>query len=221
MAGTSTTPDIAAGIPLLSFAVSRAEGLYPAAVPTLRVTVDIEAPDGVVVRSIMLAVQVQIAAPKRRYTPEEQSRLLELFGTPERWGTTLRTLLWTRATVLVPPFTGQTVAELNVPCSYDLEVAGARYLAALEEGEVPLELLFSGTVFFSDSNGTLQAARIPWEHEVELRLPVAVWREAIDRHFPGAAWLRLGRDSFDRLSAYKARHAFRSWDDAIEALLDD
>jgi hypothetical protein len=62
-------------------------------------------------------------------------------------------------------------------------------------------------------------ARISWEHEVDHQLPVAAWREAMDRHFPGGAWLRLGRGSFDRLCAYKARQAFESWDLAIDSLV--
>jgi hypothetical protein len=189
-------------------------------VPTLRFPLAIDAPDGRPVRSILLDVQIQIAARRRAYGAAEDERLLELFGARERWSTTLHTLLWTRITLVVPPFTGATVVDLDVPCSYDLEVTASRYFAALEDGEVPLELLFSGTVFFSHPGGALQAARIPWDHEVEHRLPVATWREAIDRHFPGAAWLRLRRPSFDRLCAYKARHAFESWDAAIDALLE-
>lgn len=190
------------------------------AVPTLRFPVAIETAGDQAIRSVLLDVQIQIAARQRRYGAGEADRLLELFGATERWSTTLRTLLWTRTTVVVPPFTGATVAALQVPCSYDLEVTASRYFAALEDGEVPLELLFSGTVFFAGAGGGLQVARISWDSEVAYRLPVAVWREAIDRHFPGAAWLRLGRPSFDRLYAYKARHAFTSWDEAIDTLLE-
>ena len=39
--------------------------------------------------------------------------MLELFGTPERLGTTLRTLPWTRTTLVVPPFEGATTVTLN------------------------------------------------------------------------------------------------------------
>jgi hypothetical protein len=205
--------------PSLGFAVGQAAPADYVAVPTLRFPLSIEAAEGQVVRSILLDVQIQIAARRRPYGGEEVDRLLELFGTPERWATTLRTLLWMRTNVIVPPFTGSTAIDLLVPCSYDLELTASRYFAALAEGEVPLEFLFSGTVFYSTPGGALQTARIPWEHEVEHRLPIATWRATMDRHFPGAAWLRLGRESFDRLSAYKARHAFESWDVTIEALL--
>jgi hypothetical protein len=212
--------DKAAVVPQLQFAVERCEPLDYAAVPTLTFALAIEEAGGVPIRSVLLDVQIQIAARARRYGDGEQDRLLELFGTPDRWATTLRTLPWTRATVVVPPFERRTSIDVQIPCTYDLEVTAARYLAALEEGEVPLELMFSGSVFYAAPGGLLQTARIAWDSDVSYRMPVNAWRAAVDRHFPGAAWLRIERSSFDRLSAYKARHAFTSWDAAIDSLLE-
>jgi hypothetical protein len=207
-------------IPQLHFSVIDCEPADYAAAPTLTFALAVEEADGLPIRSVLLDVQVQIAARARRYDAPEQDRLLELFGTADRWGTTLRTLPWTRATMVVPPFAGRTTTNLQVPCTYDLEVTAARYLAALEDGEVPLELLFSGSVFFTGPAGTLQTARIAWDSDVSYRMPVSVWRATMDRHFPNAAWLRINRSSFDRLVAYKARHAFTSWDAAIDSLLE-
>jgi Family of unknown function (DUF6084) len=133
------------------------------------------------------------------------------------WGTTLRTLLWTRTTLVVPAFTGSTVVDLDIPCSYDLEVAASRYLDALTDGVVPLEFLFSGSVFYTD-DGALQTTRLSWESEASFALPVAVWKETMERYFRGTAWVRLTKESFDRLSAYKSRNALATWDDALEAL---
>jgi hypothetical protein len=206
-------------VPQLQFGVERCAPLDYAAVPTLTFALRVEESDGLPVRSVLLDVQIQIAARGRGYGEGETSRLLELFGTPERWATTLRTLPWTRATLVVPPFTGRTNVDLNIPCTYDLEVTAARYLAALEDGYVPLELLFSGSVFYSPAGGGLQMARIAWDSDVSYRMPVTVWRAAMDRHFPNAAWLRLRRETFERLSAYKASEAFTSWDAAIDSLL--
>ncbi len=214
---TDQAPPVA---PQLRFGVEGCAPLDYAAVPTLTFTVRLEEADGLPIRSVLLDAQIQIAARARRYADAEQERLLELFGTRDRWATTLRTLPWTRATVVVPPFTGRTAVDLQIPCTYDLEVTAARYLAALEDGEVPLELMFSGTVFFSAPGGLLQTARIAWDSDVSYRMPVAVWRATMDRHFPDAAWLRLGRASFERLVAYKARHAFASWEAAIDSLLE-
>lgn len=205
--------------PELRFAVRSAEPLEYAAVPTLKFALAIEAPGETAIRSVLLDVQIQIAARQRGYSAWAQERLLELFGTPDRWSTTLRTLPWLRATLIVPPFTGDATADLTVPCTYDLEVTAARYLAALEDGEIPLEFMLSGSVFYASSDGRLQMARIPWDHEIAYRLPVAVWRATMDAHFPGSAWLRLDRASYERLCAYKARHAFATWGAAFDALL--
>ena len=206
-------------VPELRFAVERASSLEYAAVPTLKFAVRVEAVSGHPIRSILLDAQVQIAARQRDYRPASQERLLELFGTPERWGSTLRTLPWLRSTIVVPPFVDSTVVDLLAPCTYDFEVTAARYFAALEDGVVPLEFLFSGSVFFATAAGALQAARIAWNHEIDFRLPIAVWRDTMARHFPQSAWLRLGSESFDRLCAYKARHAFESWEKTIDSLL--
>ena len=206
-----------ATVPELGFAVEGAEPLDHAAVPTLRFALRIESRDGRPIRSILLDTQIQIAARRRPYDAAAHDRLFELFGPVANWGTSLRTLLWTRTTLVVPPFTGETTVDLHVPCSYDLEVVASRYFDALADGDVPLEFLFSGTVF---AGTPLQVTRISWEEEAEFRLPVSVWKETLDRHFRGTAWLRLGKGAFDRLSAYKSRHALASWDEAIDGLLE-
>jgi hypothetical protein len=122
---------------------------------------------------------------------------------------------------MVPAFVDETVAELPMACTYDLEVAAAKYLYALEDGEVPLELLFTGTVFYPGPGDRLQAALIPWSSEAEHRMPVRVWRETMEHHFPGTAWLRVRRETFDRLQAHKSRGAFPTWDAALDSLLED
>lgn len=207
--------------PRLSFAVNDASPERYAAVPTLNFELRIERAGGGPVRSILLETQIQIAARRRPYGEAEQAWLVELFGTPDRWATTLRTLLWTRATLVVPPFEDATEVVLAVPCSYDLEANAASYLSGLERGEAPLEFLFSGSVFYAGPDGGLQTARISWDSEAEYRLPVRVWRAAMDRHFPDGAWLRLGRPTFDRLRAYKAEHGCRTLEDALERLMEE
>lgn len=208
----------AGSIPELAFAVEGAERVEHAAVPTLRFDLRVDSTDGRPIRSVLLDTQIQIAARRRPYGPGAHDRLFELFGPAADWGRTLRTLPWVRTTVAVPPFTGTTRVELPVACSYDLEVAASRYFDALEDGEVPLEFLFSGTVFYGQP---LQVGRISWEAEAGYRLPVAVWKETMERYFRGTAWLRLSKRGFDRLAAYKSRHALATWDDALDALLPE
>jgi hypothetical protein len=206
-------------IPELSFAVTGVSSPAYVAAPTMTFELEVAAEGAQSIRAVLLDVQIQIAARLRPYGEPEQERLAELFGAANRWATTLRTLPWSRTTVVVPPFSGTTTFEVPVACTYDLEVTSARYLASLEDGEVPLEFLFSGTIFYSASGGRLQTARIDWNREAQFRLPVSVWRQTMDRHFPGCAWVRMGQPSFDRLCAYKARNAHTSFDAAIESLL--
>ena len=199
----------------LGFSVTGAERVVHTAVPTLRfaLRVTTEVP----VRSVLLDAQVQIAARRRGYDADSHERLFELFGPVGDWGTTLRTLLWARSTLVVPAFEDETTVALDIPCSYDLEVAASRYLDALAGGVVPLEFLFSGSVFYTEGE-RLQTTRLPWSSEAGFDLPVAVWKETMERYFRGTAWVRLSKESFDRLSAYKSRHALATWDDALEAL---
>ncbi|WP_273889420.1 DUF6084 family protein [Rubrobacter naiadicus] len=204
--------------PDLEFAVEGVEAVRFAAVPTLSFDLRIES-RGQPVRSVVLDVQVRIDAAGRRYAEAERERLLGLFGESRRWSTTLRSLLWTRTSLQVPPFSGSTVVEMPVVCTYDLEVAAARYFSALEGGEVPLEFLFSGTVFYEAEDGRLQASRISWEKEARFGMPVGVWREMIEHHFPDSAWLRLRRDVFERLHAYRVREGCLSWEETVESLI--
>lgn len=171
------------------------------------------------IHNIVLRCQIQLEVARRRYSAEEQKRMLDLFGRPERWSQTLRNLLWTHANVVVPGFKGSTAVDMPVPCTFDFNVAATKYFEGLQEGEVPLCLLFSGTIFYSLPDGTLQVAPISWQQETKFRLPVKVWREMMDSYYPNSAWLCLRRDAFDRLKQYKMEHGIPTWEVAIESLI--
>ena len=218
-AATSASP--AAPAVELDFSVRGAAPVEHAAAPAIGFDLAVTSRGGVPVRSVVLDVQIQIAARRRSYSEREQARLADLFGAPARWADALRSVPWLRITQVVPAFAGQTVVGLQVPCTYDFEVAGSKYLAALEDGEVPLELLFGGTIFYTDPGGALQTGMIGWDKEAGYRLPVGVWRATMDRYFPRSAWLRVDRDTFDRLYAYRARHALPSWEHAFGRLLGE
>ena len=84
-----------------------------------------------------------------RYAAAEQEHLKDLFGEPERWSKTLHSLLWTNANVNVPAFTSSTLVEVPVPCTFDFQVAITKYIYGLEGGELPVSLMFSGTIFYA------------------------------------------------------------------------
>ncbi|WP_433236692.1 DUF6084 family protein [Streptosporangium sp. CA-135522] len=189
-----------------------------AASPTLQFRLRLTEPGGGAVQAVVLRCQIRIEPQRRRYTPEEAVLLGDLFGESSRWGNTLKPVQFANVSIMVPGFTGATELDLPVPVTYDLEVAAGKYFAALDEGEIPLLLLFSGTVFTRTAAGfTVQ--QVPWDREARHRLPVAVWRELMDRYFPGEGWLRLSRDTLRALHRFKSARALATWEDAVEALL--
>lgn len=205
-------------MPDLRFEVADAFATPNAAVPQLTLKVRITNAEPEAIHSIALRAQVQIEPVRRRYTPQEQERLKELFGEPERWSKSVHPLLWTNANVNVTGFAGSTIIEVPVPCTFDFNVAITKYIYGLEGGELPLSLLFSGTVFHSGRIG-LQVAQIPWDREAAYKLQVRVWKEMMDQHYPNTAWLCLQRDVFDRLAEYKARNNIATWEQALERVL--
>jgi hypothetical protein len=203
----------------LSFAVLGARAEPFALAPQLSLRILIEETTGADIYAIALRAQVMLEPQKRRYGGSEPERLVDLFGTQERYGDTLRPMLWTHASQMVLAFRGSTEIELPIPCSYDLEVAGHKYVAALDSGEIPVNVLFSGTVIERGERG-VASGFVPWSCEASFRLPVAVWRETMDAHFPGAAWLRVSRETLDELQRYRSARQAPSWDAALTHLID-
>jgi Family of unknown function (DUF6084) len=189
-----------------------------AASPTLVFRLRVAETGGLPVNAVALRCQLRIEPRRRTYSEAETPLLADLFGGPARWGDTLKPLRFAAVAVMVPGFTGATEIDLPVPCSYDLEVAANKYFASLEDGEIPLLLLFSGTVFVRTPTG-FAVDQVPWTSESPQRVPVAVWQEAMDRFFPGSGWLRLRRDTIAELQLYKAAKALPGWDDVIADLL--
>ena len=111
-------------------------------------------------------------------TRPTRAGLSALFGERERWADTLRPFLWMQTSTMVQGFTGITEVDLPLPCTYDFEVTGSRYLHAVGSGEVPLALLFSGTVFTRGVSG-FGVEQVPWDCEATYRLPVEVWQQMI------------------------------------------
>lgn len=219
-ADPSVTEQGAERLPELEFAVEGAGVREYAAVPTLRFDLRID-PGEAVIRSLSLNVLVRIVATQRSYDAAEQGRLFELFGAPRDWGRNLRTLMWAQTSFVVPAFEGVERADLCVPASYDFEVAGNKYMHALGDGEVPLEFLFSGSVFYRGPGGSLRTVRLSWDKECRYDMPVSVWRETMEHYFPNSAWLRVRRDVFDRLQAFRSSQGLPTWEATLEALLPE
>lgn len=207
-------------MPDLSFQVEGAEAVPYSVSPLLAFKLRlVNADREESIQSVALRCQIQIETTRRKYGVHEQQRLLDLFGAPERWSRTLRPMLWTLTTVTVPPFNGSTVVDLPVPCTFDFNVAATKYFAGLEEGEAPLNLMFSGTIFYEAAGAGLQVEQIPWDREAKFRLPVRVWQEMMDLYYPNSAWLCLRRDVFEKLSRYKMERGIPGWEETLESII--
>ncbi len=205
----------------LNFHVEGAEAVAQAATPQLCFKLGITAAEEchlVPLEAVLLRIQIRIEPTRRSYDDSSETGLYDLFGEPERWGASMRSLLWTHANVTVRPFTGATVVDVPIECSYDFNIAATKYFSALEGGDIPLCFLFSGTCFYRTERG-LQAAQISWEREANFPLPVQVWKDMMAHYYPHAAWLCIDQDTFDRLYEFKTRNALPTWERAIEKLL--
>ena len=191
-----------------------------AAGPTLLFRLRIAETTGAAIHSMALRCQIRIEPQRRRYEEGETERLGDLFGEGSRWGETLKPMQLATLSVMVPSFMGAVEVEMPVPCTYDQEIASARYFEGLLDGEVPLLLLFSGTVFAKGESG-FSVDQVPWHKEAQYRLPVAVWKEAMDLHFPGQAWIRMSKETLDSLQRFKSKRVLPTWDDTLEALLKE
>jgi hypothetical protein len=189
-----------------------------AVAPLLTLALRVADTSGAKVDAIALRCQIRIEPHRRRYSAEEAERLHDLFGDTSRWADTLKPLQLANLSVMVPGFTGSTTVDLPLPVTYDMEIASTKYFTGLEDGVIPLLLLFSGTVFRT-SEGRMQVQQVPWSKESSYPMPVKVWRETIDVHFPNAAWLAVNRDMLAELRRFKTRNALPTWESTLAALL--
>jgi hypothetical protein len=204
----------------LIFGCAEVRAARRTATPALSFALTITERTNARIHAIALRCQIRIEPQRRRYSPAEAERLSDLFGDPSRWADTLKPIQLATVSTMVSGFTGSTETDLDVPCTYDLEVASARYLQAADDGAVPMLLLFSGTVFVANGD-RYSVELIPWSSEASCRMPVSVWQDVVDQHFPGSAWLSCRRETLDELSAFKSSRALPTWDATLATLLKE
>ena len=190
-----------------------------AASPMLTARVRIEEGTQTVVHAIALRCQVRISPQRRPYGAPEAEGLADLFGGRERWSTTLRPFLWMHTTAMVKGFTGSVEVDLPLPCTYDFEVAATKYLHALRDGHVPLSLMFSGTVFTRGATD-FQVEQIPWHSDVDHRMAVQAWRQAMDVFFPDSGWIRVPTATLDALARFKSDRGLPTWEEAFAVMVE-
>jgi Family of unknown function (DUF6084) len=208
-------------MPDLQLTIEGAEVAQYAAVPLLAFKVRIaNQSSDEIIQTVALRAQIQIEVTRRKYDANEQARLTDLFGEPDRWAQTLRSMLWTHASVVVPRFTGDVLADIPVPCTFDFNVAATKYFHGVASGDLPLCFQFSGTVFYQREGEALQVAPISWDKEAKYRLPVKVWKDVMDLYYPNSVWLAVQRDTFEKLYQYKVREGIPTWEEALERALN-
>ncbi|MHB8658405.1 MAG: DUF6084 family protein [Solirubrobacteraceae bacterium] len=217
--------DVGAGgdsrAPEPEFAVLGARPVRYAAAPMMMIDLEVSEPTGRSVYMIALSIQLMIEPARRQYDAETRERLLELFGAPERWAVTTRSLVWSKLDVVVPPFTGQTTVSVPLPCTVDLELAAAKYLYSLPDGEVPAAMHFNGTIYYRGEDGGLQMVLIPWDKSIDFRLPVSVWRETVEHYYPGTVWVTLRSSTMQVLQREKLRRGLATLDACVDSLLNE
>ncbi len=201
------------------FAVLSARPVRHAAAPMLTLDLQVSEPSGRQVYMIALRIQLMIEPARRGYDDQTRAKLVELFGEPERWAVTTRSLVWSQLDVLVPAFTGTTTVSVPVACSSDLELAAAKYLYGLPDGMAPLALHFNGTVYYRDDDGALQMVLVPWNTSIDFRMPVSVWRETIEHYYPGMGWAALHADTLAALQKAKVDRGLATLDATVSSLL--
>jgi hypothetical protein len=215
----STEPPRRGDIPSPTISVAGVEPVAHAAAPTLRFSVEAEDTSGREIYTIALSAQINMEPAKRPYDAGDRERLRDLFGEPERWPGTTHSFVWTRVDLLVPSFRRHAAFDLLVPCTYDHEVAATKYLASLDGGEVPLAFHFSGTVLYGGEQDRLQVTQVSWNESAHFGLPVRVWRDMIEHHFPGSGWIRLSSETLEELRHRAAERGLPSLESLVLDLL--
>lgn len=191
-----------------------------AAVPTITFRVRITEQSGESIHAVALRTQIMIEPQRRRYVTEEEDRLLAQFGERERWGQTLKPFLWTTVGTLVTAFTESTEVDVQVPCTYDFELGSTKFLHAVETAEVPLNLLFGGTIFSKGESG-FTVEPVPWNKEARFGMPAGIWRAVMDIYFPGTGWMRVQRETLDKLERFRTIRGLATWERTFDALLEE
>jgi hypothetical protein len=205
-------------MPELSFAIESVAPMTASATPVLLFRLKVVNAGAEQIHSIALNCQFEIETALRSYSAAEKTALSDLFGEPERWGNTVRPLFWTSLTATVPAFRESTCIDLRVPCTFDFNIAATKYFHAVEDGEIPVVIFFSGTVFYIAHQG-MQVAPIAWSRQASCKISARAWKELMRLHYPNTAWLNLRQDVFDRLYRYKVRNGLPTWEQMMEHVL--
>jgi hypothetical protein len=202
--------------PQLDFSVTSVYAERRAPSPTIRFRMCVRAV-GDPLAALVVRYRVQIEPAHRGYAGGEQALIQELFGETEHANNGIRPLQWSDGAVALEAFADEAEFEVRVPCTYDMDVASAKYVNALRDGEIPVRLIFGGTAFRRTQ--TEVVAETLAERQCATTVPLQTWHDALDAHFHRQAWIRVGRTTFDELCRYRAQHGLLDWESTLRELL--
>jgi len=203
------------------FSILGVRAVKYAAVPTLNFDLHVVESSGRQVYMIALTIQVMLEPARRAYDADTHERLKGLFGEPERWAVTTRSLLWAHVDLVIPAFTGSTTVTVPLACSYELEVAAAKYFYSLPDGEAPLAFHFNGTIYYRDYDDRLQMVLVPWTRSCDYRMPVKTWKDMMADYYPNTAWVALNGATIDALQREQVNRGLATADACIMKLIEE
>ena len=193
-------------MPDLAITVDEAEAVPFAASPMLAFKLSVANKDAAeAIHTVVLRCQIQIEVTRRRYTAEDQARLRDLFGEPDRWGQTCATCCGPTPAWWCRSSRASTTVDLQVPCTFDFNVATTKYFNGLDgrrhsaAADVQRHGFLRGR-----GRGRCTWRRFPGTKKPKFRLPLKVWKDMMDSYYPNIAWLCLRRDVFEELAAVQS-----------------
>jgi hypothetical protein len=206
--------------PQVTFEVLGAAHEPFAAQPTLRFEMGVSEPSGRDIYAISVSAQINFDPARRQYDAATRESLFEIFGAPERWPSTTRSFLWTHASTIVHSFNDAITFGLEVPCTADLEVVAARYVAALPDGEVPLTMHFTGRILYEGPQRQVQVVHLPWTTSASYQMPISVWRNMMKHHHGESGFVLVHNDTLKALTKRKRACGLHSYDAVVLDLLE-
>jgi hypothetical protein len=171
------------------FSVENAQAQPFAAAPTIAFSLQVANPDSQqAIQSIALRCQILIEAARRHYVAQEREGLRDLFGEPDRWSQTVRSLLWTHVSANVPAFSGAiqfsgTVFYAASNGTLQIDQIGWDKEARFK---LPARIWREMMDHYYPNSAWLRLRRDAFDrlHEYKRRHGMATWEEAIDSLLP-------------------------------------
>ena len=158
-------------------------------------------PPSAQVFTIALAVQIAIEPAQRRYDEETRERLTELLGEPgpDRLADA-DACPGRRSTCSSSRFTERPRSRCRSPATTTSRSPPPTTSARSPTARCRWSSTSTAASTTRATDGRLQIVQISWEESSDYRMPIEVWQEMIDAHYPYRGWIPAGERD-DRAAA--------------------